>query len=127
PRPGLGPRTARSRRLEAHDIAQPHQGEQVSQLSACVAEPELSPVSASGELQSSQGIDRHGVRVDQRTQVADDETLVALIQQRPEARAQHRDVLDRKSTRLNSSHVAISYAVFCLKKKKNNNRSHGRE
>src|SRR6266496_480555 len=28
-------------------------------------------------------------------------------------------VLDRKSTRLNSSHVEISYAVFCLKKKKN--------
>src|SRR5437870_12859307 len=27
---------------------------------------------------------------------------------------------DRKSTRLNSSHVAISYAVFCLKKKKDN-------
>src|SRR5690606_40946473 len=27
-------------------------------------------------------------------------------------------VLDRKSTRLNSSHVKISYAVFCLKKKK---------
>src|SRR5437870_9180894 len=30
-------------------------------------------------------------------------------------------VRGRKSTRLNSSHVAISYAVFCLKKKKNNN------
>src|SRR5690625_4806715 len=29
---------------------------------------------------------------------------------------------DRKSTRLNSSHVAISYAVFCLKKKKTNKR-----
>src|SRR5690606_41144251 len=28
--------------------------------------------------------------------------------------------LDRKSTRLNSSHVKISYAVFCLKKKKKN-------
>src|SRR5690606_39773042 len=27
------------------------------------------------------------------------------------------DILDRKSTRLNSSHVKISYAVFCLKKK----------
>src|SRR5690554_7423557 len=27
--------------------------------------------------------------------------------------------LDRKSTRLNSSHVRISYAVFCLKKKRN--------
>src|SRR5215475_14856613 len=33
---------------------------------------------------------------------------------RPEARR------DRKSTRLNSSHVKISYAVFCLKKKKKN-------
>src|SRR5258708_24082710 len=29
-------------------------------------------------------------------------------------------LLDRKSTRLNSSHQIISYAVFCLKKKKNN-------
>src|ERR1022692_5054437 len=28
--------------------------------------------------------------------------------------------IDRKSTRLNSSHLVISYAVFCLKKKKNN-------
>src|SRR5438874_6766572 len=33
---------------------------------------------------------------------------------------QHRD---RKSTRLNSSHVEISYAVFCLKKKKHNNKN----
>src|SRR5690349_22909479 len=30
---------------------------------------------------------------------------------------------DRKSTRLNSSHVEISYAVFCLKKKKKNNKT----
>src|SRR3712207_7376166 len=30
------------------------------------------------------------------------------------------DDQDRKSTRLNSSHANISYAVFCLKKKKNN-------
>src|SRR2546430_11477012 len=30
--------------------------------------------------------------------------------------------LDRKSTRLNSSHSQISYAVFCLKKKKKNNK-----
>src|ERR1039457_7373309 len=28
-------------------------------------------------------------------------------------------LIDRKSTRLNSSHLVISYAVFCLKKKKN--------
>src|SRR5258708_10298163 len=31
--------------------------------------------------------------------------------------------LDRKSTRLNSSHQIISYAVFCLKKKKNINKT----
>src|SRR5688572_31762605 len=31
------------------------------------------------------------------------------------------DQLDRKSTRLNSSHSQISYAVFCLKKKKQQN------
>src|SRR2546427_2367390 len=40
-------------------------------------------------------------------------------------RQKHRDGCqqggeDRKSTRLNSSHSQISYAVFCLKKKKNN-------
>src|SRR5690606_39281493 len=34
-----------------------------------------------------------------------------------------RRLRDRKSTRLNSSHVKISYAVFCLKKKKTNNKN----
>src|SRR5256885_3348015 len=33
-------------------------------------------------------------------------------------------ITDRKSTRLNSSHLVISYAVFCLKKKKNKNTHH---
>src|SRR5438132_2369988 len=32
-----------------------------------------------------------------------------------------RSAIDRKSTRLNSSHTVISYAVFCLKKKKKRN------
>src|SRR2546430_12342312 len=36
---------------------------------------------------------------------------------REQIRREHRE--DRKSTRLNSSHSQISYAVFCLKKKKN--------
>src|SRR5438874_8921829 len=36
----------------------------------------------------------------------------------PESCRGKRSFLDRKSTRLNSSHVEISYAVFCLKKKK---------
>src|SRR5690242_20750357 len=34
-----------------------------------------------------------------------------------QARSGHVDGKDRKSTRLNSSHMSISYAVFCLKKK----------
>src|ERR1035438_10838302 len=34
---------------------------------------------------------------------------------------------DRKSTRLNSSHLGISYAVFCLKKKKNKGHVYGRQ
>src|SRR5690554_2506729 len=36
----------------------------------------------------------------------------------------YEESLDRKSTRLNSSHVRISYAVFCLKKKKNKKTTH---
>src|SRR6266702_7507772 len=40
----------------------------------------------------------------------------------PPTRAPPRVSEDRKSTRLNSSHVAISYAVFCLKKKKKKNK-----
>src|SRR5690606_41698805 len=49
---------------------------------------------------------------------------VALLRVKPLDRADRHGVLlkkamqDRKSTRLNSSHVKISYAVFCLKKKK---------
>src|SRR5690625_8042282 len=35
----------------------------------------------------------------------------------PGTRRRHQGRADRKSTRLNSSHVAISYAVFCLKQK----------
>src|SRR5438128_8287918 len=38
------------------------------------------------------------------------------------APAARRSTKDRKSTRLNSSHGSISYAVFCLKKKKTNNK-----
>src|SRR5258705_6839879 len=34
-----------------------------------------------------------------------------------------RNQIDRKSTRLNSSHLGISYAVFCLKKKKHSKRT----
>src|SRR5438309_8870846 len=41
------------------------------------------------------------------------------IRERPLVQQGHfLDLVDRKSTRLNSSHSSISYAVFCLKKKK---------
>src|SRR5438552_10147434 len=38
-----------------------------------------------------------------------------------------RELLDRKSTRLNSSHQIISYAVFCLKKKKHKTKNKKRQ
>src|SRR5437899_8669507 len=50
------------------------------------------------------------VALDSIGSAADTETLIGAI--------------DRKSTRLNSSHLGISYAVFCLKKKKRIKKSH---
>src|SRR3989454_1285060 len=50
------------------------------------------------------------VRLDARQQLAHAERLGDEVRR------------DRKSTRLNSSHLVISYAVFCLKKKKNTRR-----
>src|SRR5688500_20030338 len=52
---------------------------------------------------------RHGLQVAELTH------LLGLSQDRLEE--PRTDASDRKSTRLNSSHLVISYAVFCLKKK----------
>src|SRR5207245_4433207 len=48
--------------------------------------------------------------------------LIAAIGGKPDLASLYftKAVIDRKSTRLNSSHGSISYAVFCLKKKKKN-------
>src|SRR5690606_41633730 len=53
----------------------------------------------------------------QRIQVQRQAALDDGARQRQRIATQRERVLDRKSTRLNSSHVKISYAVFCLKKK----------
>src|SRR5690242_21539311 len=45
-------------------------------------------------------------------------TLAAAKAPNPDRIVQFAKSADRKSTRLNSSHMSISYAVFCLKKKK---------
>src|SRR5256885_3053729 len=57
--------------------------------------------------------------INQRTLQAEP-ALLARMQRSGELVMQHpgSDKLDRKSTRLNSSHLVISYAVFCLKKKR---------
>src|SRR2546427_6701278 len=57
-------------------------------------------------------------RADQRPGALEDQQVVLHVLRR--ARIEERPPRDRKSTRLNSSHSQISYAVFCLKKKKRN-------
>src|SRR5256885_2709600 len=72
------------------------------------------------------GADRHRARVDAHGQGRQPPANVVEHDRRSAARRAPRRVganrravaLDRKSTRLNSSHLVISYAVFCLKKKK---------
>src|SRR5437773_9749978 len=51
----------------------------------------------------------------------DDKKYLGIIPQKIKNHitCQQHNLRDRKSTRLNSSHITISYAVFCLKKKKN--------
>src|SRR5256885_9377995 len=51
--------------------------------------------------------------LDERLQQGQEGVPALPVRARPRRRRQ-----DRKSTRLNSSHLVISYAVFCLKKKK---------
>src|SRR5471030_3359824 len=49
------------------------------------------------------------------------------VRWRPSRPGSDRSLPDRKSTRLNSSHLGISYAVFCLKKKNHNYTKHEHE
>src|SRR5690606_40599299 len=69
----------------------------------------------SGEKLRAAGVDS-GIVLDELVRVPSLEADLEFLFGRERRTAI--DVLDRKSTRLNSSHVKISYAVFCLKKKK---------
>src|SRR5256885_9735335 len=59
-------------------------------------------------------------RFQNRADAHGDGAAGTLLARREEFRVVVHRFLDRKSTRLNSSHLVISYAVFCLKKKKSN-------
>src|SRR5688500_20099976 len=69
----------------------------------------LHPVAVKHELHRTMNVARVGFLPDR---VVDDSNLVGSRKC-----AANRSEPDRKSTRLNSSHLVISYAVFCLKKK----------
>src|SRR5699024_12442173 len=104
--------------------------------SSALAAARAPPAVASRSLHDALPIYRRGVgeldhRVDVRLRVDDDLDVVevdleeqvglddfqALVDQGRGVEGDHRPIdQDRKSTRLNSSHVSISYAVFCLKK-----------
>src|SRR2546427_8612457 len=62
----------------------------------------------------------HGLRL-VHGQANDLNTMLVLARREGIEHGQLAHAGDRKSTRLNSSHSQISYAVFCLKKKKNHN------
>src|SRR5207249_12027141 len=68
-------------------------------------------------LAQLQGIGREREFVDHEGANSDIEAFAVSRKLIVASSSQHERV-DRKSTRLNSSHVSISYAVFCLKKKK---------
>src|SRR5437868_7979268 len=63
---------------------------------------------------------RHGVLSELTVLPWEDEAEYAKLLKAQHGELRQYPVPDRKSTRLNSSHVSISYAVFCLKKKKKN-------
>src|SRR5260221_4944564 len=79
-------------------------------------------VGGAGAERPADEADRLAPGVDEHVEVALDQCRVRAHDDRGPADRVRADMLDRKSTRLNSSHTVISYAVFCLKKKKKKRR-----
>src|SRR5690554_7266493 len=78
------------------------------------------PISARGLARLAAAVEDCGASVHRHTRSSDDASGAAALQRyaTPDEPPVPGADPDRKSTRLNSSHVRISYAVFCLKKKK---------
>src|SRR5260221_2226790 len=66
---------------------------------------------------------REAKRIDVAPSGSDISNLKSQISDRKSEGSDQPEREDRKSTRLNSSHTVISYAVFCLKKKKGSRRT----
>src|SRR5690606_41957689 len=82
---------------------------------------DLRQLAAEPRLHVERGERLHGGNLQRRYQpglLRRSDDAVARLLGRQRRGAPPRRLGDRKSTRLNSSHVKISYAVFCLKKKK---------
>src|SRR2546422_6254037 len=71
-----------------------------------------------GSRRAGRSVARSGRNVSARSRIRAEDALVA-DRAHPDRATDRPALLDRKSTRLNSSHGYISYAVFCLKKKNN--------
>src|SRR5437868_12066250 len=69
------------------------------------------------DAKQSMGVDARRRALERLIEECQELALPPQCRERAVRRRNIQTVLDRKSTRLNSSHVSISYAVFCLKKK----------
>src|SRR3989454_7956280 len=132
------PDLVRERREEVRHVDGPATGEHVHDIE--VAEGEDGREQDDDREDRPEERQRHVPEPSPRTSAVHLGRLVELARDRDEPR-EHRDreegktapdvdgddrqrlARDRKSTRLNSSHLVISYAVFCLKKKKNSKRN----
>src|SRR5204863_4305596 len=88
---------------------------------APVTTPTMSSPSVTSDGARPPCCDWHPTMASATNAAAPSNTLLNVIRPPPFRRMLQKaycSVPDRKSTRLNSSHVEISYAVFCLKKKK---------
>src|SRR3712207_7332518 len=89
-----------------------------STTAAVKTDPPINPAWAASEMPSKEVVPVARQKMMIATKSAASPILVTMNAFKAASLA---DGLDRKSTRLNSSHANISYAVFCLKKKKKQN------